>query len=249
MATGIKNVEEALDLILSKMQAKDLLPPGCDKDALKKSVLDHIEKNEIDTSDLDFNNDNTKKLLVGVVISTMLGVKDDEFTKELKSGDPKEPNEKLDKKLAAGVAVVGTILALQMDQKSKDLINDLIKPHVAKSPSPNPEMKQQPDKDSVELEKELTSLIDKQISDTYRSLYGGDDPRITGEIVGPVVGVILGNVTAFTNQSAADPKATSFMVETITYNPGKVDYTGIENSEKLSDLMSSMHPSPSLTAK
>jgi hypothetical protein len=36
------------------------------------------------------------------------------------------------------------------------------------------------------------------------------------------------------------------MVESITYNAGKVDYTGIENSEKLSDLMSGMHTSPAL---
>lgn len=243
MQKQIKNIEEALDLILTKMESKGLLPAGCDKEELKEKILTHLEENDIKLDPHELNNEHTKKLLVGVVISQMLGLKDDnEFTKELKSENRTEPNDKLEKKLGSGLALVGLLLDLKTDKNGKDLVNDIVKPTLSNmkaSPAPTPEMQKKHEKEIDALEKQLT--------ESYRSLNGGDDPRITGEVTGPVLGQILGNLVGFTNQASADPKATSFMVESITYNAGKFDYTGTENSEKLTDLMTSMHASPTLS--
>lgn len=236
MQNRIKDIKEALELILNKMEREGLLRADCDKEKLRDQVLEHLEQNNIELEPKDLNEEPTKKLLVGVVISQMLGVKDDDYTKEMKAGNTMELKDSLEKKLAASVALMAALKDLKPDQ-----LNNILKPALAKvkeHPAPSPEQKRQHETE--------VGLLERQLTDTYRSLNGGDDPRVTGEITGPV-GQILGNLMGFTNPASADPKATSFMVEAITFNAGKPDPNGTENLAKLSELMSGVHASHKLT--
>ena len=248
-------LEKVLTKIIEEMKKKDMLPPSIDVKNLVEKITEHLENQpNLKLNEHDLKNSNVKKLLMGVVASQILGIKNDEFTEKLKSVDREKPSEEEEKKndLKLG-ASLKLLMALNLAMQNRmDLLNK-------NTPKPTPGLdkaakdviaKEIPELKNADKDKEHQQELDaleKNFSDALRSLYGGDDPRLTGEVIGPVVGQIVGNLFGFMNQTTPNPESTAFMVEAVTHNAGKPDYTGVEEIALTNELASGIYESPSLT--
>lgn len=144
----------------------------------------------------------------------------------LQSPDKDTPNPGLDLKLKAML----TFIKATLDNK-----NDPDKKNEFKLTPFETLLKMSKSKDkkkTLEEDKQLEKDMDAYL----RNLYGGQNPTMNGEVAFPVLGPIIGNLFGFTNQCSADPTSCAEMVDLITFNAGKLDPAGIENTARLSDL-------------
>lgn len=237
------NPEEALDIIFKHMQEKGLVQEE-EREMILNNVIKHFPEDFSLTME-DLQNENVQKFLMGAIISSKLGNEADtkQFVDKLveaqKNEFQEEPDPKLNKKLAAG------ILLLLAGEQIQELLHEKLKPN-APTPKPTPtnsaESKEKLENDAEKNElkskmKQKIEMLAKQLEDTLRNLYGGEDPRMAGKIHA-VVTYIVGNIAGFTHQSAANPNSLEDIVEEITYNPSKEDYLGLENIAKEDNLMS-----------
>jgi hypothetical protein len=235
------DLEKELEIIWNKMLQENLIPENM-KDR-KNEILENLAQtiNEQIDGELsvdNLRNPNVQKLLMGSIISELLGLKQNtaEFIKTIdKVRDNPEPNAEIDSQLKKEFDLLKSLTQLLKMKKENKL------------PKLEPGQKNLKDKLQEELQKtqstEEKNAKEKNITEgislleqTLRNLNGGDNPNIAGEVPFPVLGPVLGNLLAVTNQTSEDPNSCSYMVESITYNIGKEDPLGLEQMASLADM-------------
>lgn len=110
----------------------------------------------------------------------------------------------------------------------------------------NKNMEKKFDKNETEKKEfqELSKEMEKQLADTLRNAYGGDDPRIAGEVTGPVMGPIL-TVMADWIEPEANPTSVAARVMEATENSPGNDPLGVKDKHKATidqaaDILSSI---------
>lgn len=83
-----------------------------------------------------------------------------------------------------------------------------------------------------EFEK-LSKEIEKQLTDTLRNAYAGDDPRIAGEVTGPILGPILSVMADWIEPEANPTSVAARVMEATEDLPGN-DPLGIKDKHKKS---------------
>ncbi len=222
-------LERALDKIFEYMEERGIKIDDDKKADFKKQIADELH-NELSFDDV--KDVNVQKKLISCVTSLIMG-KDKDFKEmldTLKTPDKKDQaDEKLDKKLTAELMLLALLTkVLDPDRKKANILT----PDQFKKKLLDDKDEQKDEKKEMEPSDEMS----KQLDASLRNLYGGNNPTINGEIDFPILGPVVGNLFAFTNQTKPDPNALSEMVESITYNKGKVDYMGLENTAMLQDM-------------
>ncbi|VVC74842.1 hypothetical protein AQUSIP_01140 [Aquicella siphonis] len=221
-------LEVALDKIFEYMETKGVKFDPEKKEEFKKRIAQDLH-NQLSHDDI--KDVNVQKKLISCISSLAMGKQKeyDNMVDRLKSDEKNTPDPKLEKKLTLEMILLATLTKLMdPEQKKKmELKPDEFKKKMVESAKENDKS---PDKEKN------AEALGKQLDDTLRNLYGGDNPTINGEIQFPILGPTFGNLTGLTNQASADPNAVSKMVDDITANPGKADYQGLENTALIRDL-------------
>lgn len=249
------DLKEKLEMVLDFMTEKGLITENA-RDAMKKesapgkedSPLDQMV-NELDQSGVesrDVYNLNFQNKLMGMFSSKALGMEPvvGAFMENLKNPDLRmEEDPKLDKLRVQAATISGTIATHVKNNQ-----------HLPGAPNPDfallakkmldqykmemrPSVENRfPDKKD-EKTKELDQLMSKSedpIEQLLRNANGGEDTRFPEKMEFPILGPIIGNASAMTNQTVPDPNSVAYMVQSNTYNPGKPDDQGLENAVKVS---------------
>lgn len=225
-----KDLTEALDKLFDKMQKMGITISDDAKKDLKKELVSELAGKF--THD-EIKNPHTQKKLMACVTSFVLGKKDafNNLVNDLKDEDKRcEPDKSVEKKLICEMMLI-KIIGFMLDPKNNKTLSPdaLNKTLDSKLPKPSPEEKSKKD---LQKDEEEVNEIKKQLDDTLRNLYGGDNPTITGEVQFPILGPVFGNLLGYTNQTIPDPNGLSEMVESNTFNAGKSDPLGLENMIK-----------------
>lgn len=217
-------LENVLDQLFKHMQEKGIEISEDQKREIKKeftSELTNVSHDEV-------NDPKFKLQLMGAITAYTLGNKKDfdERIHLIKNREhfPLKPELELKiknelKMLALALLMVkeavreNNPILLQKEFTPVQLAKELLKRH--------------PDKNNPEKKEEMNEL-EKQMSDTLRNLFGGDDPRQVGEVVS-VVFLVIGNLPGFTNQTQPNFNSNAFMTKAITYNSQDTDPLGLEN--------------------
>lgn len=194
-------------------------------DEAKKGIMNELtEKLDDQLSKDDVKDINVQKKLLACISAIIMNDKKslDSMLNVLQSNKKDDPDKNLDLKLKGLFVVMMAFLENKNDPKHEAGLKTLLA-----LLKPNPDNKKAKEKPEDQMEKELEASL--------RSLYGGNDPRVNGEVPFPVL-IAVSNAFGHTNQCAADPTSCAEMVEDITYNAGRADPLGLENVAKQSEM-------------
>lgn len=244
-----RQLENVLDQLFEKMHKQGIAISNDAKDQIKKEVTSELS-NKLTPDDI--KNPEVQKKLQACITTYLLGgsnSKDfknkfdefnslinnlkDEDTRTLPYKDKNGKEKDLTLKLKADMALLKTL-------------SHIFNPANPNTPELKPgafakkmtdEMKLDAKKNKKEEKKEEEiAMLQKQLEETLRNMYGGDNPTLNGEVSVPIIGPIVGNLFAWTNQSQQDPNALSLIAQSATYNPGKSDPNGLENVAKMNEI-------------
>jgi len=261
MALRKEGLREALEKIFQHMEKNGLVTEGMkgQKDGLLESIANDLVEARANLSAEDVNtNINVQRKLMGMIAMKALGEK--RLYKNFKENvaeplDAKKQSDDLDEKLNLSLILIKSIDGMMKEFKKKNRKDDkditeeelndaidkqvkqfdkkavdafltalVLKASIGKSPEEVEKMKKE--------KNDIMNELDKNLSDTLKNLYGGDDPRIVGEVQTPILGPIMGNLFGFTNQTYSDPKSVALMIQAITYNAGVPDFLNLEVAAK-----------------
>lgn len=231
---------KALEVVFNFMQKEGYVSPEM---ANKKGqVLEQLAEQlkESGLTNNDMHDKQVQKRLMGAIVFAAMNDKKNlaQCITSLCSDERSEKNETLDKSLNSCLGLIMKLLKLKKEPEKN-------------SPSPKPDFqklskkmlddfknqfgKELNPKQKQELD-DLVKTMEDPLNNTLRNLYGGDDPRIEGEIPFPIIGPIMGNLFGIANQTTPNPNSVAYMVESGTYNTNKPDYMGTENILMIADI-------------
>jgi hypothetical protein len=208
------------------IKAMDLKLPAAQMQEVIEKILKSLKENDVTLTQNDLKNKHVQNRLMNCITAVTLGKEKElpAIMNVLKTDEKNQPHIELDNKLKIDLKVLMVMdFVFSPEKNNKELSKDELKKlkgELGKTPK-------------LTMENQVSQQeLEKQLEDTLRNLYGGDNPRVSGSISFPVLGPVVGNVMGLTHQASADPNSVAEMVREIS--PSKdVDPLGLHHAEWL----------------